>query len=175
MEHTLEDHIRNVIANFDNPRREGLLNTPERYVKFLKEFLEPKPFKFTTFQNEGYDEMIIVKDIPFYSLCEHHLAPFFGTANVAYIPTNKIVGISKLPRLVDMYARRLQNQERITHQIANTLEHELKPLGVAVSLKAKHLCMAMRGINKEAWTITTKLTGNFREDPKVRSEFMQYV
>ena len=160
----------------EDETREGLIETPKRYIKFMKEFLEPKEFNFTTFDAEGTDEMIIQKDIPFYSLCEHHTAPFFGTANVAYIPKDKIVGLSKLARTVDLYANRFQNQERITTQIAERLQHELNPIGVAVSLKAQHLCMCMRGVKKhDTYTITSKLLGAFKSNSEARNEFLKYV
>ena len=160
----------------EDETREGLIDTPKRYIKFMKEFLEPKEFNFTTFDAEGTDEMIIQKDIPFYSLCEHHTAPFFGTANVAYIPKDKIVGLSKLARTVDLYANRFQNQERITTQIAERLQHELNPIGVAVSLKAQHLCMCMRGVKKhDTYTITSKLLGAFKSNSEARNEFLKYV
>mgnify|MGYP000887831592 FL=1 len=157
----------------ENPNREGLKDTPKRVMKFYREFLNPEPFNFTTFDGELYDEMIIQKDIPFFSLCEHHLAPFFGTATVAYIPDNKIVGLSKLARTVELYARRFQNQERITKQIAERLQEELNPLGVAVTLKARHFCMEMRGIKThDVHTVTTKLLGAFRDKPEARAEFL---
>lgn len=158
----------------ENPEREGLIDTPKRVMKFYKEFLSPPEFKFTVFDSEGYDEMIIQKDIPFFSLCEHHLAPFFGHATVAYIPNGKIVGLSKLTRTVEWYARRLQNQERITHQVAERLQNELKPIGVAVSLEARHLCMEMRGVRThDVHTKTTKLTGAFKDKPEARQEYLQ--
>ena len=157
----------------EDPNRDGLKETPKRYIKFLKEFLTPKEFNFTTFDAEGTDEMIIQTNIPFYSLCEHHIAPFFGVANVAYVPNDKIIGLSKLARCVDLYANRLQNQERITTQIAERLQSELNCKGVAVSLKAQHLCMCMRGVKKhDTWTITTKLLGVFKDDDKARNEFL---
>lgn len=174
----LESGIRNLIKHFDeDPNREGLEMTPMRYVKFLDEFLKKdKKFRFTTFNKEDVDEMIVVKDIPFYSLCEHHLVPFFGTATIAYIPSDKIVGLSKIPRCVDYYARRFQNQERITTQIADRIQRELNPYGVAVVLKAEHLCMAMRGIKKPGClTITSKMLGFFKNDPKCRNEFMNLI
>lgn len=156
--------------------REGLRETPKRYVKFMREFLEPKEFNFTTFDSEGADEMIVQTNIPFYSLCEHHLAPFFGVANVAYIPNGKIVGLSKLARTVDLYANRLQNQERITSQIAERLVKELNPLGVAVTMKAQHLCMNMRGVKKhDTWTTTSKLIGVFKNDTDARREFFSLI
>jgi GTP cyclohydrolase I len=156
--------------------REGLIETPKRYIKFMREFLEPKEFNFTTFDAEGTDEMILQTNIPFYSLCEHHTAPFFGVAHIAYIPDKKIVGLSKLARTVDLYANRFQNQERITTQIAERLQKELSPLGVAVSLKAQHLCMCMRGVKKhDTWTITSKMLGAFKEDDKARNEFLNLI
>jgi GTP cyclohydrolase I len=155
------------------PYREGLKDTPRRVAKFYKEFVLPEPFTFTTFDAEGYDEMILVDNIPFYSLCEHHLAPFFGTAAVAYIPGSRMVGLSKIPRTVDAYARRLQNQERMTVQIARAMETALDPRGVAVMIKARHLCMEMRGIKKPgAETTTIKVTGLFMTDEKTRAEFL---
>lgn len=175
-EYTAEWHFEQILQQLgENPQREGLKETPKRYIKFMREFLEPKVFNFTTFDAEGTDEMIIQKDIPFYSLCEHHTAPFFGTAAVAYIPNNKIVGLSKLARTVDLYANRFQNQERITTQIAEKIWDELQPKGVAVSLKAQHLCMCMRGVKKhDTWTITSKLLGLFKEG-EPRQEFLKYI
>jgi len=171
-----ENHFQQILKLLgEDPQREGLKETPKRYIKFMREFLEPKIFNFTTFDAEGTDEMLIQKDIPFYSLCEHHTAPFFGTAAVAYIPNGKIVGLSKLARVVDLYANRFQNQERITSQIAERLQEELNPKGVAVSLKAQHLCMCMRGVKKhDTWTITSKMLGVFK-DGLARSEFLKYI
>jgi GTP cyclohydrolase I len=156
--------------------REGLKDTPKRFIKSLKQFLDTPDFKFTTFDAEGTDEMIIQKNIPFYSYCEHHIAPFFGVAHVAYVPNKKIVGLSKLARTVDLYANRFQNQERITTQIAERLMLELNPAGVAVTLKAQHLCMCMRGVKKhDTWTTTSKLVGCFKDDLNCRSEFLSYI
>lgn len=160
----------------ENPNREGLLETPKRVIKFYKQFLDKPEFNFTTFSNEGYDEMIVQKDIPFFSLCEHHMAPFFGHATVAYIPNGKIVGLSKLARTVEHYASNLQNQERITTQVAERLEKELDPLGVAVVLSARHFCMEMRGVKThDVSTISSKLIGVFKDKPEVRAEFMQLM
>lgn len=172
-----EDNIARMLETLgEDPSREGLKDTPKRVIKFYREFLSPPDFKFTTFEGENYDEMIIQKDIPFFSLCEHHLAPFFGVATVAYIPDGKIVGLSKLARTVDLYARRFQNQERITTQIAERLQKELKPRGVAVTLKARHFCMEMRGIKThDVHTITSKLTGFFKDDAKARAEYLEYI
>lgn len=156
--------------------REGLRDTPKRYVKFLEEFLSPPPFKFTVFDAEGYNQMIIQSNIPFYSLCEHHLAPFFGHGAIAYIPSTKIVGLSKLARVLDKFARRFQNQERVTKQVAEFLTSELNPLGCAVLLKAQHLCMSMRGVQKhDTWTTTSELTGVFLEDQSCKNEFLQLI
>ncbi len=170
------DAMREVIAAFDDPTREGLLDTPRRYVKFLTEFTNPPAYEFTTFSSEGYDQMIVVDNIPFYSLCEHHLAPFFGVGHIAYIPDGKIVGLSKIPRCLDEYARRFQNQERITHQVAQRLMDELQPKGVAVVLRAQHLCMAMRGVQKhDVYTTTSKMMGAFDTNLSTRQEFMQHI
>lgn len=172
-----EWHFQQILEQLgENVSREGLIETPKRYIKFMREFLEPKDFNFTTFDAEGTDEMIFQTNIPFYSLCEHHTAPFFGVAHIAYIPDKKIVGLSKLARTVDLYANRFQNQERITTQIAERLQKELSPLGVAVSLKAQHLCMCMRGVKKhDTWTITSKMLGAFKEDDKARNEFLNLI
>jgi GTP cyclohydrolase I len=154
----------------------GLNETPKRYIKFMREFLASKEFKFTCFDAEGTDEMIIQTNIPFYSLCEHHTAPFFGVANIAYIPNGKIVGLSKLARTVDLYANRFQNQERITTQIAERIQEELNPIGVAVTLKAQHLCMCMRGVKKhDTWTTTSKMIGVFKTDINARNEFLSLI
>lgn len=173
----LEHSVRNILTQFDSdPFREGLRDTPTRYLKFLEEFLHPPEFKFTTFDAEGYDEMIVQTNIPFYSLCEHHLAPFFGTGAIAYIPAKRIVGLSKLARVLDKFARRFQNQERITTQVAEFLSHELQPRGVGVVIKATHLCMTMRGVEKhDTWTTTSKLTGRFMESLPCRSEFLTLI
>ncbi len=179
MEHTLSDAenaVKLILSQFDDPEREGLRDTPKRYVKFLTEFLAPQDFNFTVFDSEGLDEMIVQTNIPFYSLCEHHLAPFFGVAHIAYIPDGKIVGLSKLARTVDLYARRFQNQERITAQVADRLMTELNAKGVAVVLTAQHLCMCMRGVKKhDTWTTTSKMVGAFRDDLNCRSEFLSFI
>ena len=182
MEHTInteaiEKHITELLLLLnENPERDGLKETPKRYAKAMAEFLTPKEFNFTTFDAEGTDEMVIVKDIPFYSICEHHLFAFFGTACIAYIPDRKIVGLSKLPRTLDLYANRLQNQERITKQVAERLQLELEPKGVAVTLKAQHLCMCMRGVKKEnSFTVTSKMTGVFKNDLNCRNEYLNLI
>tara|TARA_R110000751_G_scaffold121652_1_gene222174 strand:+ start:795 stop:1334 length:540 start_codon:yes stop_codon:yes gene_type:complete len=172
-----EEHFKEILKYLQqDTKREGLKETPKRYIKFMEEFLKPKEFNFTTFDAEGTDEMIIQTNIPFYSLCEHHIAPFFGVANVAYIPKDKIVGLSKLARTVDLYANRLQNQERITTQIAERLMTELNPLGTAVNMKAQHLCMCMRGVKKhDTWTQTSKMTGVFKSNLNCRTEFLNLI
>ncbi len=174
---SLEDSAREIIAKFDDPDREGLRDTPKRYVKFLEEFITTgKEFKFTTFEADGMDEMIVVSGIRFYSLCEHHLAPFFGTAAIGYIPKGRIVGLSKLARVVDLYARAFQNQERITSLIVERLVEELDPIGAGAVLSAEHLCMAMRGIEKPgAVTTTSKMFGQFKNDQNCRAEFMRLI
>ncbi len=165
----------------EDPSRQGLLRTPDRVARAL-EFLtqgyqqDPKQILNGAVFDETYNEMLIVKDIDFYSLCEHHLLPFFGRAHIAYVPDGRIVGLSKLPRLVDMFARRLQVQERLTNQIAAEIERVLKPRGVAVVLEAQHLCMMMRGVQKQnSYSITSAMLGEFGYDEKTRSECMQLI
>ena len=173
---TLERAVKTVLSGFDDVNREGLRETPKRYIKFLTEFLNPPQFNFTTFDAEGTDEMIVQTNIPFYSLCEHHVAPFFGVGHISYVPKDKIVGLSKLARTLEYYSRRLQNQERITTQVADRLMKELNAEGVAVVLKAQHLCMAMRGVKKhDTWTTTSKMVGIFKEDLNCRQEFLNLI
>ena len=160
----------------ENPKREGLLDTPRRYLSAFEEFLNPPVFNMTTFDAESTDEMIVQLDIPFYSFCEHHLLPFFGKGYIAYIPDKKIVGLSKLARTLETFARRLQNQERITNQVADYLQENLEAKGVAVVLKARHLCMEMRGVKtSDTNTITSKLLGYFRTDERTRAEFLNLI
>jgi len=172
-----EKAYRKILTYFgEDPTREGLIETPKRYIKFLGEFLNPPNYNFTAFDAEGTDEMIVQSNIPFYSLCEHHTAPFFGVGHIAYIPNKKIVGLSKLARTLDKYSRRFQNQERITKQIAERIQEELDPKGVAVVLKAQHMCMSMRGVKKhDTWTTTSKMTGSFKEDLNCRNEFLNLI
>lgn len=159
----------------NNAQREGLLDTPRRWAEYLISVTTPKDFKFTTFDAEGYDQMVVQKNIPFYSMCEHHLAPFFGVATVAYIPNKKIVGLSKLARAVEHFASRLQNQERITEEVAKFLYERLQPKGVGVMLRARHLCMEMRGVKKPGTeTATCSLLGCFKK-LEVKAEFMQWT
>jgi GTP cyclohydrolase I len=165
----------------DDPGRNGLEQTPGRVAKSLRFFTEgydkdPLEVLNGALFDVNYDEMVIVKDIEFYSLCEHHLLPFFGRIHVAYIPNGKIVGLSKIPRLIEMFARRLQVQERLTMSIAETLEEVLEPKGVAVVVEAIHLCMMMRGVHQQnSSAITSSLRGEFENDPKTRSEFMDLI
>jgi GTP cyclohydrolase IA len=157
-----------------NSRSEGLSATPRRVARSLAELLAARPYALTTFPNEAaYDEMVVVRDIPFHSLCEHHLLPFFGVAHVGYIPGERIVGLSKLARVVEATGRRLQVQERMTTQIATYLNEALVPGGVAVVLDAEHLCMTIRGVAKPgARTVTSTLLGVFRDSAQTRQEFM---
>ncbi|MFQ5904109.1 MAG: GTP cyclohydrolase I FolE [Candidatus Binatia bacterium] len=178
----MEEHIRSILKSLgEDPDREGLRKTPTRVIEALtfltrgyrtdvEEVINDAVF------TEDYEEMILQKDIDFFSLCEHHLLPFFGKAHVAYIPHHKIVGVSKLARLVDVYARRLQVQERLTNQIATTIMERLKPRGVAVVIEAEHLCMRMRGVEKQnSLIITSTLLGAFRTRQETRSEFMNLI
>ena len=177
-----QEHVSQILRELDpEPDREGLVDTPrrvERAFRFYCEGYETDPRKVigkALFEPET-DEMVLVKDIELYSLCEHHLAPFFGKAHVAYIPSGKIVGLSKIARLVDVFARRLQVQERLTHQIASALDEVLQPKGVAVVIRASHLCMMMRGVQKQnSSTVTSCLLGRFRSDQRTRAEFLDLV
>ena len=176
----LEDIYAKILMQIgEDPSRGGLIRTPRRasmalsfltqgYHRDIKEILNGAIF------NEDYDDMVIVKNIEFYSLCEHHILPFFGNCHVGYIPKGKIIGLSKIPRIVDMFARRLQVQERLTDQIARTLDEALQPLGVAVVIEAQHMCMMIRGVEKQnSKTITNVMLGAFRDKDSTRSEFMQ--
>jgi GTP cyclohydrolase I len=164
----------------EDPSREGLLKTPERVAKAMQFLthgydLDPVEILLSARFKEDYKQMVIVKDIEIYSLCEHHMLPFFGKAHVAYIPDKYIVGLSKIPRVVDAYARRLQVQERLTTQIRDSIQQTLKPLGVAVVLEAHHLCMQMRGVQKQnSVTTTSAFTGEFEKD-RTRSEFISLI
>lgn len=171
----VEETIRRLLPHMDDePDREGLRDTPARYGRFLEDFLRPKPFNLTTFASDGYDEMVIEQRIPFYSICEHHLVPFFGHGTIAYIPNKKIVGLSKLARTLDHFSHRLQNQERITVQVADFLSEQLVPKGVGVVLTARHLCMEMRGVQKPGvYTTTSCVRGNFRSRAATRQEFLR--
>ncbi len=166
----------------DNPNREGLVDTPKRVVDAYEEFFEgykmnPDEILSRTFEEvEGYDEMVIIKNVRLESHCEHHIVPILGTAHVAYIPNNRVVGISKLARLIDVYGKRLQTQETMTAQIADTIQRVLNPKGVAVVIDAAHQCMTTRGVHKtESSTITSRMLGVFRDDPRTRAEFMGLI
>ncbi|MSU22120.1 MAG: GTP cyclohydrolase I FolE [Pedosphaera sp.] len=165
----------------EDPHRDGLKRTPQRVATSL-EFLtqgyrkDPKSVLNDALFETTSDEMVIVKDIDFYSLCEHHMLPFFGKCHIAYLPTDKIIGLSKLPRLVDVYARRLQVQERMTHEIAMTIQDLIRPQGVGVVVEAQHLCMMMRGVEKQnSYAITSAMLGRFREDARTRVEFLDLI
>jgi GTP cyclohydrolase IA len=153
---------------------EGLRETPRRMATAYSELLTPEPFNLTTFPNdEGYDELVLVRDIPFQSLCMHHVLPFYGVAHVAYLPAERILGLSKLARVVELFASDLQLQERLTTQIAACLHERLEPKGVGVVLEAEHLCMSLRGVQKPgARTVTSALHGLVRDDPRTRAEFL---
>jgi GTP cyclohydrolase I len=178
-----EEAVRTLIRwAGDNPDREGLLDTPSRVVKSYDEFFQgyasdPAEILNRTFKEvDGYDEMIVLRDIVFNSYCEHHIVPFTGRAHIAYIPGCKVLGLSKLARLVDMYAHRLQIQEKFTAQIANTLNDVLKPRGVAVVIEATHMCMTTRGVHKPGAVMqTSQLLGLFRSDPRTRQEFFSLL
>lgn len=179
----IEANVRRILEHMgEDPDREGLLKTPDRVARAF-EYLtrgyqqDPKSvINGALFTEDAYSEMIVVKDIDFFSLCEHHILPFFGRANVAYIPNRRIVGISKVARLVDVYARRLQVQERLTTQVAHTVMEELKPRGVGVIITAEHLCMRMRGVEKQNSIVTTSaMLGAFRTRQETREEFITLV
>jgi len=165
----------------EDPEREGLLKSPDRAARAFADFTRGYKQDVTTVLNaavfeEEYDDMVIVRDIEMYSLCEHHLVPFFGSVNVGYLPRGKIVGLSKIARVVDMFSRRLQVQERLTHQIAHALNDALEPQGVAVVIQARHLCMMSRGVEKQQSSMVTScVLGAFREDRATRQEFMQLL
>lgn len=165
----------------EDPKREGLVKTPERMAKALQFLthgydLDPAEILRSAMFKDKYNEMVVVKDIEVYSLCEHHLLPFFGKAHIAYIPNGCIVGLSKIPRIVDAFARRLQVQERLTTDIRDCIQETLKPLGVAVVIEAKHLCMLMRGVQKQNSIATTSaFTGAFLKEEKTRAEFMHLI
>ena len=180
---TVEEAVRVILRHCgEDPAREGLARTPSRVAKAL-EFLtrgydeDPKvAINGALFTEEDYQEMILCKNLDFYSLCEHHLLPFFGKAHVAYLPNRRIVGLSKIARMVEIFARRLQVQERMTTQIAHTIMEEIEPLGVAVVLEAEHLCMRMRGVEKQnSYVTTSAMLGVFRTNHETRQEFMNLL
>ena len=178
----LANNIKSLLSEIgENPKREGLLKTPERVAKSM-EFLtngydkNPSEILRSAMFAEDYSQMVLVKDIELYSLCEHHMLPFFGKAHIAYIPNGHIVGLSKIPRIVDVFARRLQVQERLTDEIKDCLQETLNPKGVAVVIEAQHLCMQMRGVQKQhSSTTTSAFSGIFMSDEKTRAEFMTLI
>jgi len=179
-------NVQNLVSSFlteigEDPEREGLVYTPKRVAKAYEFFTSGYNKKIEEVLNNAvfdvkYDEMVLVKDIDFYSLCEHHMLPFYGKVHVAYIPDGKILGLSKIPRIVEMFSRRLQVQERMTQQIADIIEEQLHPQGVAVISEARHMCMMMRGVEKQNSSATASAVhGIFKEDPRTRSEFLNLV
>src|SRR6266850_7868005 len=178
----MQELIRKLLAEMgEDPAREGLRDTPKRVEKAYRFLTSGYQADIDRVLNNAlftvdYSEMVIVKDIDFYSLCEHHLLPFFGKCHVAYIPTNKVIGLSKIPRLVDVFARRLQIQERMTNQIAETVREKIDPLGVAVVMEATHLCMSMRGVEKQnSFAVTSAMQGAFRDSSRTRMEFLELI
>ncbi len=180
--HSIERAIRKTLINIgEDPDREGLRRTPERVARMYDELTEgyhvdPQKLINEAIFDVDYSEMVIVKDIDFYSLCEHHLLPFYGRAHVAYIPDGKVIGLSKIPRIVEMFARRLQVQERMTQQLADFLNEILRPSGVAAVVEGVHMCSMMRGVKKaNASMVTSALVGTFKSDPRSRAEFMEHI
>ena len=178
----MQESIRGILAALgEDPDREGLQQTPRRVEQSLQFLTSGYATDIDQVINNAlfsveYSEMVIVRDIDFYSLCEHHLLPFFGKCHVAYLPNRRVIGLSKLPRIVDVFARRLQVQERLTSQIAETIREKVEPLGVAVVMEATHLCMAMRGVQKQnSVTVTSSMLGVFREDARTRHEFLELI
>jgi len=181
-EKAIQKAVRKILKNVgEDPEREGLLKTPDRVARMYDELLQgyrvdPEKLINDAIFSVDYQEMVLVRDIEFYSLCEHHMLPFIGSAHVAYIPNGKVIGLSKIPRIVDMFARRLQVQERMTQQIADFMMQVLNPLGVAVVVEGAHMCSMMRGVKKaNARMITSSMLGSFRENDKTRSEFLEHV
>ena len=179
---TMQEIIRQLLAGLgEDPSREGLLDTPKRVEKALRFLTSGYAMDVDATLNNAlfsvdYNEMVIVRDIDYYSLCEHHLLPFFGKCHVAYIPQGRVLGLSKIPRLVEIYARRLQIQERLTSQIAETLREKVDPLGVAVVVEGTHLCMSMRGVEKQnSFAVTSAMLGVFRDDARTRMEFLELI
>ena len=179
---SIADLVRRMLQLIgEDPDRDGLRHTPERFEKALR-FLtagyqqDPEKLLNGAMFSVCYDQMVLVKDIEVYSLCEHHMLPFFGRCHVAYIPDKKVVGLSKIPRLVNMYARRLQIQERLTNQIASAIQQKIAPFGVGVVIEARHLCMVMRGVEKQnSQTVTSAMLGAFRENVQTREEFLSLI
>jgi GTP cyclohydrolase I len=178
----IENAVRSILTNVgEDPERQGLIGTPDRIARMYSEVLGGYDMNLDLLVNGAlfdvsYDEMIVVKDIEFYSMCEHHMLPFFGRAHVAYIPTEKVIGLSKIPRIVEMFSRRLQVQERMTREIADTIDEILEPQGVAVVVEGSHMCSMMRGVKKqEASMVTSAMIGCFKENNKTRNEFLNHL
>jgi GTP cyclohydrolase IA len=178
----MQESIRQILLELgEDPSREGLMDTPKRVEKSLRFLTSGYAADVDAVLNNAlftvdYNEMVIVKDIDFYSLCEHHLLPFFGKCHVAYIPQGRVIGLSKIPRLVEIFARRLQVQERLTNQIADTLREKIRPLGVGIVLEASHLCMSMRGVEKQnSVAVTSAMLGVFQHDARTRMEFLDLI
>jgi len=178
----MQDLIRSLLTDLgEDPDREGLRDTPHRVEKALKFLTSGYRADIDSVLNNAlftvdYSEMVIVKDIDFYSLCEHHLLPFFGKCHIAYIPSTRVIGLSKIPRLVDVFSRRLQVQERLTNEIADTISEKIAPLGVAVVIEATHLCMSMRGVEKQnSFAVTSAMLGAFRNNARTRMEFLELI
>ena len=179
---SIEAHVEGMLRELgEDPSRDGLINTPSRVAKAMRFFTkgynqDPAEILTGALFDVDYDEMVLVKDIDFFSQCEHHMVPFFGRVHVGYIPNGKVVGLSKIPRTVDIFARRLQVQERLTMEIAETIERVLQPKGVGVVVEAKHLCMMSRGVEKQnSFAITSSMRGAFGTDSKTRAEFMELI
>jgi len=178
----MQDLVRRLLTELgEDPDREGLARTPKRVEKALRFLTSGYSANIDEVLNDAlftvdYNEMVIVKDIDFYSLCEHHLLPFFGKCHIAYIPSTRVIGLSKIPRLVDVFSRRLQIQERLTNQIADTIREKIGPLGVAVVIEATHLCMSMRGVEKQnSFAVTSAMVGAFRANARTRMEFLELI
>ena len=178
----MQDLIRRLLAELgEDPTREGLQDTPKRVEQAFRFLTSGYDADIDQVLNNAlfsvdYSEMVIVKDVDFYSLCEHHLLPFFGKCHVAYIPSDRVIGLSKIPRLIDVFARRLQVQERLTNQIAETIQNKIAPLGVAVVMEATHLCMSMRGVEKQnSLAVTSAMIGAFRTNARTRMEFLELI
>jgi GTP cyclohydrolase I len=178
----MQELVRQLLAELgEDPEREGLVRTPARVEKALRFLTNGYRADIDKVLNDAlftvdYSEMVIVKDIDFYSLCEHHLLPFFGKCHIAYIPSTRVIGLSKIPRLVDVFSRRLQIQERLTNQIADTIREKIAPIGVAVVIEATHLCMSMRGVEKQnSFAVTSAMVGAFRSNARTRMEFLELI
>jgi GTP cyclohydrolase I len=178
----MQDTIRQLLADLgEDPSREGLRDTPKRVERAMRFLTSGYQADIDAVINDAlfsvdYNEMVIVRDIDFYSMCEHHILPFFGKCHIAYIPQGKVIGLSKMPRLVDIFSRRLQIQERLTNQVADTIRDKVSPLGVAVVMEGTHLCMSMRGVEKQnSYAVTSSMLGVFREDARTRMEFLELI